>query len=84
MPWVKRSHRSKIYFWIVGAVALGAVAMVIGYQWGNTTPVVDVVENHLAKSEAQLRRLEKRVQALEAKVGISPADSGAKAATDVN
>ncbi len=83
MPWVKRSHRAKIYFWIAGALAMVAVAAVIGYELGNTTSVVDVVENHLAKSEAQLRRLEKRVQALEAQVGI-PADRSAKATSDVH
>lgn len=84
MPWIKRSHKAKNYFWIVGGVGLAAVATVVGYQLGNTTSVVDVVEKHLANSEAQVRRLEKRVQALEAKLGVESAEARAKPGRDVN
>ena len=57
---------------------MAAVAMVLGYELGNTTLVVNVVEKHLATSDAQVKRLEKRVKALETKLGVDSAESSAK------
>ena len=84
MPWLKRSHGSKHYFWIVGGLALVAVATVVGYELGNSTSLVKVVEQHLVTSDAQVRRLEKRIQALEAKLGVGPAETRAKITGEMN
>jgi hypothetical protein len=69
---------------MVGAIALVAVAAVIGYELGNSTSLVQVVEKHLAISDAQVQRLEKRVLALEAKFAVGPADARAKIAGEIN
>jgi hypothetical protein len=55
-----------------------------GYSWwGDTASVVTIVEQQLGQSQAQVRMLEKRVRALEAKLGMddnaSEAESTAKA-----
>ena len=84
MPWVKRSRRSKNYYWMVGAIALVAVAAMIGYELGNSTALVQVVEKHLAISDAQVQRLEKRIQALEARFRVAPADTRAKITGEIN
>ena len=84
MPWVKRSRRSKKFYWMVGAIALVAVATVIGYELGNSTALVQVVEKHLATSDAQVQRLEKRIQALEAKSAVGPAETRAKITGQMN
>ena len=84
MPWVKRSRRSKNFYWMVGAIALVAVATVIGYELGNSTALVQVVEKHLATSDAQVQRLEKRIRALEAKFAVGPAETRAKITGEIN
>ena len=84
MPWVKRSRQSKNFYWMVGAIALVAVATVIGYELGNSTALVQVVEKHLATSDAQVQRLEKRIQALEAKFAVGPAGTRAKITGEMN
>ena len=85
MPWVKRSHNNNRFFWIVAGLGSVVVGVLAGYSWwGDTASVVTIVEQQLGQSQAQVRRLEKRVQALEAKLGIendgdSSSESSAKA-----
>ena len=81
MPWVKRSHNSTRLYWILAGIGSVAVGILTGYSWwGDTASVVTIVEQQLAQSQAQVRSLEKRVQALEEKVGIErDAESDAKA-----
>ena len=61
------------------------VGISAGYSWwGDTASVVTIVEQQLANSQAQVRVLEKRVKALETKLGIDSesavmADSSAPA-----
>lgn len=69
---------------MVGAIALVAVATVIGYELGNSTALVQVVEKHLATSDAQVQRLEKRIQALETKFTVGPAETRAKITGEMN
>lgn len=71
MPWVKRSHDSNKFYWIISGVGSVVVGILAGYSWwGDTASVVTIVEQQLGQSQAQVRRLEKRVQALELKIGI--------------
>ena len=71
MPWVKRSHESSRFYWIIAGVGSVVVGILAGYSWwGDTASVVTIVEQQLGQSQAQVRRLEKRVQALESKLGI--------------
>jgi hypothetical protein len=80
MPWVKRTSTTNRFYWIVAAVASVIVGVSAGYSWwGDTASVVTIVEQELANSQAQVRMLEKRVKALEAKLGI---DSETAAVTD--
>ncbi len=75
MPWVKRSHDSNRFYWIISGVGSVVVGILAGYSWwGDTASVVTIVEQQLGQSQAQVRRLEKRVHALELKIGIE--DSG--------
>ena len=71
MPWVKRSHDSRRFYWVIAGVGSVVVGILAGYSWwGDTASVVTIVEQQLGQSQAQVRRLEKRVQALELKIGI--------------
>jgi hypothetical protein len=71
MPWVKRSHRNSRFYWLIAGVGSVVVGVLAGYSWwGDTASVVTIVERQLGQSQAQVRRLEKRVQALELKIGI--------------
>ena len=85
MPWVKRSHDSSRFYWIILGVGSVVVGILAGYSWwGDTASVVTIVEQQLGQSQAQVRRLEKRVQALESKLGIieeggNPSEPSAKA-----
>lgn len=85
MPWVKRSHDNHRFFWIIAGLGSVVVGVLAGYSWwGDTASVVTIVEQQLGQSQAQVHRLEKRVQALEAKLGIEndgddPSGSSAKA-----
>jgi hypothetical protein len=84
MPWVKRSHDSYRFYWIIAGIASVVVGVLAGYSWwGDTASIVTIVEQQLVQSQAQVRLLEKRVKALEIKLGIaddaSDSDSTAKA-----
>lgn len=79
MPWTKRTTPSYRFYWILAGVASVIVGISAGYSWwGDTASVVTIVEQELANSQAQVRMLERRVKALEAKVGIE-SDSAAVA-----
>ena len=80
MPWTKRNAPSFRFYWILAAVASVIVGVSAGYSWwGDTASVVTIVEQELANSQAQVRMLERRVKALETKLGI---DSDSAAAGD--
>jgi uncharacterized membrane protein len=71
MPWIKRSTPSYRFYWILGAGALVIVGVSAGYSWwGESASLVGIVEQELRNSQAQVRLLEKRVKALETKMGI--------------
>lgn len=81
MPWVKRSHESYRFYWIIAGIASVLVGVLAGYSWwGDTASVVTIVEQQLAQSQAQVRVLEKRVKALEVKLGITDDDEPASTA----
>jgi len=72
MPWVRRSHGRHRFYWIIAGIASVLVGVLAGYSWwGNTASVVTIVEQHLAQSQAQVRILDKRVKALEVKLGVA-------------
>ena len=76
MPWVRRSHSSMRFYWIMAAIGSVVVGILAGYSWwGDAASVVTIVEQQLAQSQAQIRRLEKRVQTLETKLGIEDDDT---------
>jgi len=76
MPWVKRSHDSSRFYWLIAGVGSVVVGVLAGYSWwGDTASVVTIVEQQLGQSQAQVRRLETRVKALELKLGIEEANS---------
>jgi len=78
MPWVKRSHESYRFYWIIAGIASVMVGVLAGYSWwGDTASVVTIVEQQLAQSQAQVRVLEKRVKVLELKLGIAEDDNDA-------
>jgi len=80
MPWVKRNTPSYRYYWILAAIASVIVGVSAGYSWwGESASVVTIVEQELANSRAQVRLLEKRVKALEAKLGIDSESAAAEA-----
>jgi hypothetical protein len=71
MPWIRRSHERHRFYWIVAGIASVVAGVLAGYSWwGDTASVVTVVERQLGQSQAQVRMLEKRVKALEAKLGM--------------
>ena len=79
MPWMKRNAPSYRFYWILAAIASVIVGVTAGYSWwGDTASVVTIVEQELANSQAQVRLLERRVKALETKLGID-SDSAAVA-----
>lgn len=81
MPWVKRSHESYRFYWIIAGIASVLVGVLAGYSWwGDTASVVTIVEQQLVQSQAQVRVLEKRVKALEVKLGITDDDEPASTA----
>jgi hypothetical protein len=72
MPWVRRSHQSFRLYWIAAIVAGVVVGVLIGYErWGSTAAVVSIVEKELATSQEHITVLEKKVAAMEAKLGVS-------------
>jgi hypothetical protein len=71
MPWVRRSHENYRFYWIIAGIASVMAGVLAGYSWwGDTASVVAIVEQQLGRSQAEVRMLEKRVKALEAKLGI--------------
>lgn len=71
MPWVKRYHESNRFYWIIAGIASVMAGVFAGYSWwGDTTSIVTIVERQLGQSQAQVQMLEKRVKALEAKLGM--------------
>jgi hypothetical protein len=58
----------------VAGIASLLVGILAGYSWwGDTASVVTIVERQLSQSQAEVRTLEKRVKALEIKLGIEGA-----------
>ncbi len=58
----------------MAGIASVMVGVLAGYSWwGDTAAVVTIVEQQLGQSQAQVRMLEKRVKALEAKLGMDAA-----------
>lgn len=71
MPWVRRSHGSRRFYWILAGIAARHRRRSHGlFLVGDSAPFITIVEQQLGQSQAQVRRLEKRVRALEAKLGI--------------
>jgi hypothetical protein len=71
MPWVRRSHTNKRFYWIIAGIASVMAGILAGYSWwGESASVVTLVEQQLGQSQAQVRMLERRVKALEVKLGM--------------
>jgi len=63
----------------MAGIASVIVGILAGYSWwGDTASVVTIVEQQLNQSQAQVQMLEKRVKALEEKLGV---DNGAEPAS---
>jgi len=77
MPWIRRSTASFRFYWILATIACAMVGVSAGYSWwGESAAVVNIVERELKNSQVQMRRLEKRIEVLETKLGIeSDSDS---------
>lgn len=55
----------------MAGIASVIVGILAGYSWwGDTASVVTIVEQQLNQSQAQVQMLEKRVKALEEKLGV--------------
>lgn len=81
MPWVKRSHETYRFYWVLAGVGSVLAGIFAGYSWwGDTASVVTIVEQQLGQSQAQIRMLEKRVNALESKIGMEHASEPASTA----
>jgi hypothetical protein len=75
MPWVRRSHETSRFYWILAGIGAVMAGILSGYSWwGDTASVVTIVEQQLGHSQAQVRMLEKRVNALEVKLGIEDSE----------
>ena len=80
MPWVRRSHDSNRFYWIIAGIGAVMAGILSGYSWwGDTAAVVSIVEQQLGQSQAQVRMLERRVKALEVKLGIESEEPSASA-----
>lgn len=71
MPWVRRSHGSRRFYW---DTRRHRCAVTAAFSWVISGGVIAPhssrsFEQQLGQSPAQVRRLEKRVRALEAKLG---------------
>ena len=73
MPWFKRTHESYRIYWIFAGVAsVMAGLFIASTPWANRKDnFIPVVERELAESQWEVRLLEKRIKALESKVGIN-------------
>ena len=81
MPWVRRSHDTYRFYWIIAGIGAVMAGVLSGYSWwGDTASVVGIVEQQLGQSQAQVRMLERRVRALEIKLGIEDGEEGAATA----
>jgi cell division protein FtsB len=81
MPWVRRSHETNRFYWIIAGIASVLAGVLAGYSWwGDTASVVTIVEQQLSQSQAQVRMLEKRVKALETKLGMDDNEESASTA----
>lgn len=79
MPWVSRKPSSNRITWISAGVAAVLFGILTGYAlWGQAASLVNNVERQLNTSDARVRNLEKRLQALEAQVGIGNTSAPAK------
>lgn len=75
MPWVRRSHQSYRFYWVLAGICSVLVGVLAGYSWwGDTASVVMIVEQQLSQSQARVRILERRVRALEVKLGVAEED----------
>ncbi len=84
MPWISRKQNENRIYWISAGVASVLFGILTGYAlWGQTASLMTNVEHHLNTSEARVRNLERRIQALEVQAGVenlsSPAESSARA-----
>lgn len=80
MPWIRRSHETYRFYWIIAGIGAVMAGILSGYSWwGDTASVVSIVEQQLGQSQAQVRMLERRVKALEAKLGMD--DTGEASAS---
>ena len=73
MPWVKKpTHKSHRIYWIFAGIASAMAGSFIAYTpWAKTKDnFIPVVERELAESQREVRLLENRIKALEAKLGI--------------
>jgi hypothetical protein len=71
MPWVRRPLQPRQPYWVAAVIALAAVCVgiLIGYtRWGATAAVVTVVEKELTDTQARIKTLEKRMNAMESVV----------------
>ena len=76
MPWVRRSHETYRFYWIMAGIISIMAGVLAGYSWRDDTgSVVTVVEQQLSRSQAEVRMLAKRVKALEAKLGLDENDA---------
>ena len=67
MPWIRKPGypRGRVY-WIAAILAAVLVGVLIGYErWGTTATLVSIVERELAVKEKRLQALEERVGELE-------------------
>jgi hypothetical protein len=82
MPWVRRTHESHRFFWIIAGIAGVALGVLSGYSWwGDSAALVTVVERQLGQSQAQVRMLEKRLKTIETRLGIDGAAEVSASAT---
>lgn len=78
MPWLLRSHLTEKYYWFAGGVLGALLGIIVGYEWGTSASVLSTVEKHLQSSEAHFLKLEKRVDALEAKLSMDTSPDKSK------
>ena len=72
MPWVQRKQTENRLYWISAGIASVLFGILTGYAlWGQSASLVTNVEHQLQLSETRVRRLERRVQSLEAKAGVA-------------
>ena len=79
MPWVQRKPTGKRIYWIAVGVASVLFGILTGYAlWGQTASLVTNVEHQLNAYESRVRNLERRLQLIEAGVGVENASAVAE------